>query len=261
VGSRRYVVGVAAVSLAMLAACGRGTNDGTRDAEAPPADAGIDASIDASMDEPIDASMDEPADAASDTGTASDAGAAIDAPLAPTDAEPDAGPDANCTPRTCHELGFDCGDSSDGCGGTLSCGTCAPPSTCSGGGAYHVCGTFPADGGGCLPDCAELPVAGSCAQLSDGCGHLIGRCGTGFDCSLSPYGTCGGDGIPYVCSGRGLKCKPVTCADLNYDCGEYGNGCGGGGILECGTCVAPAFCGGGGYNRCGPSDAEVDAGN
>jgi len=191
--------------------------------------------------------MDEPSDAT------------VDARLALVDAGPDAGPDANCTPRTCYELGFDCGDASDGCGGVLSCGTCAPPSTCSGGGAYHVCGTFPADGGGCLAGCAELPVAGNCAQLSDGCGHLIGRCGTGLDCSLPPYGTCGGDGIPYQCGGRGVKCKPVTCADLNYDCGEYGDGCDG--VLECGTCVAPRFCGGGGYNRCGPSDAGVDAGD
>jgi len=234
VDSRRYGVGFAAVSLAMLAACGRGTNDGARDAEAPRVDAGVDASI----DEPVDAA----ADATGDARTASDAGQ-----------------DANCTPRTCRELGFDCGEGSDGCGGTLSCGTCAPPSTCSGGGVYHVCGTFPPDGGGCLADCAELPRAGSCAQLSDGCGHLIGRCGTGFDCSLSPYGTCGGDGIPYQCGGRGLKCNPITCADLNYDCGEYGDGCDG--VLECGTCVAPAFCGGGGYNRCGPSDAGVDAGH
>ena len=29
-----------------------------------------------------------------------------------------------CTPKTCSNLGFTCGTPSDGCGGTLSCGTC-----------------------------------------------------------------------------------------------------------------------------------------
>lgn len=32
---------------------------------------------------------------------------------------------ATCTPVTCDDMAFECGESSDGCGGTISCGTCA----------------------------------------------------------------------------------------------------------------------------------------
>jgi hypothetical protein len=36
-----------------------------------------------------------------------------------------------CTPRTCTSLGAVCGTPSDGCGGTLSCGTCGSGQTCA----------------------------------------------------------------------------------------------------------------------------------
>jgi len=36
-----------------------------------------------------------------------------------------------CTPTTCSALGASCGVPSDGCGGTLSCGTCATGKTCN----------------------------------------------------------------------------------------------------------------------------------
>jgi hypothetical protein len=49
-----------------------------------------------------------------------------------------------CVPTTCAELGKNCGSVSDGCGGTLSCGTCATGSTCGGGGTANVCGIAPA---------------------------------------------------------------------------------------------------------------------
>ncbi len=38
-----------------------------------------------------------------------------------------------CSPYTCSGLGYNCGSWSDGCGGTLSCGTCASGYTCSAG--------------------------------------------------------------------------------------------------------------------------------
>jgi hypothetical protein len=44
-------------------------------------------------------------------------------------------------------------------------------------------------------------------------------------------------------------CSPATCATLGYDCGYAADGCGG--LLQCGSCVAPQFCGGGGFDRCG----------
>jgi len=53
-----------------------------------------------------------------------------------------------CVPDTCAGLGYSCGSLSDGCGGTLNCGTCASGYTCT-------AGTCVADttggGGGGLP--------------------------------------------------------------------------------------------------------------
>lgn len=40
-----------------------------------------------------------------------------------------------CTPKTCKDLGWECGNGGDGCGGTLKCGTCGGGKYCSG----HIC--------------------------------------------------------------------------------------------------------------------------
>jgi len=50
---------------------------------------------------------------------------------------------SNCTPKTCSALGANCGSVSDGCGGTLSCGTCATGLACGTGSnnsVANVCG-------------------------------------------------------------------------------------------------------------------------
>lgn len=39
----------------------------------------------------------------------------------------------SCTPNTCLSLGYDCGTQSDGCGGTLECGTCLEGNYCDSG--------------------------------------------------------------------------------------------------------------------------------
>jgi hypothetical protein len=171
---------------------------------------------------------------------------------APPEASVEAGPDVSCAPRTCEELGYDCGTASDGCGGTLTCGTCAAPQTCSGAGGYNRCGAFPFQGLACLMVCSQLPAGANCNQLSDGCGHLMPLCGSGIECSLASQGTCGGGGVPFRC-GSGATCTPLTCAQLNYDCGQYGDGCTG--HIDCGSCAANQICGGGGFNRCGPKGA------
>jgi hypothetical protein len=46
-----------------------------------------------------------------------------------------------CVPKTCAELGYNCGPAGNGCGGSLSCGTCTAPETCGGGGTASVCGS------------------------------------------------------------------------------------------------------------------------
>ena len=59
----------------------------------------------------------------------------------------------SCVPTTCAAGGLTCGSVSDGCGATLSCGTCTLPQTCGGTGIANVCGTpptSPPNGGGTL---------------------------------------------------------------------------------------------------------------
>lgn len=45
-----------------------------------------------------------------------------------------------CLPTTCEAAGKNCGTVPDGCGGTLTCGTCSGIDTCGGGGRPNVCG-------------------------------------------------------------------------------------------------------------------------
>ena len=50
------------------------------------------------------------------------------------------------------------------------------------------------------------------------------------------------------------NCTPRTCQQQNITCGPAGDGCGG--LLQCGSCMAPQTCGGGMvYGHCGYPDA------
>ena len=156
-----------------------------------------------------------------------------------------------CTPKTCSSLGYTCGVAGDGCGGTLSCGSCTAPQYCGGGG-FNQCGGnsgFSADGGvACTPKtCSQL--AYTCGITGDGCGASL-NCGS---CTNPQY--CGGGGFD-KCGGNnglnpdgGVACNPATCASLGYNCGQAADGCGG--LLNCGSCVDPQFCGGASYDQCG----------
>ena len=103
-------------------------------------------------------------------------------------------------------------------------------------------------GGGtlCKPTtCADLHI--SCGPAGDGCGGTL-QCG---NCTAPE--TCGGGTpsappdaggpVPGVCGGNN-SCVPRTCAQLGFNCGPAGDGCGGL-ISSCGTCTAPEICGGG----------------
>jgi hypothetical protein len=155
--------------------------------------------------------------------------------------QPDMPPPPMCTPRTCAQIGANCGPVGDGCGGMLNCGTCMLPQTCGGGGQPSVCG-----GMACVPrTCAQQNI--SCGPAGDGCGGLL-QCGM-----CTAPATCGGGGMPGVCGVSVVDagaCVPRTCAEQNISCGPAGDGCGG--QLDCGTCTAPQTCGGGGvHGQCG----------
>lgn len=190
---------------------------------------------------------------------------------------------STCTPRTCMQQGYNCGQQGDGCGGIIDCGPCPMGQFCGGSGQPGVCG-----GSSCTPrTCAQQNL--ECGQAGDGCGGTLncgmcpmgqvcgaggpGRCGSGgctprtcaqqqlscgpagdgcgnlIDCGMcTAPDTCGGGGMPGVC-GR-TSCQPRTCMQANAVCGVIADGCGG--TVNCGTCAAPLTCGGGGIpHQCG----------
>ncbi len=146
---------------------------------------------------------------------------------------PDGGP--VCTPKTCADLGYDCGSAGDGCGGTIgpcgATGSCTSPQFCGGGGPNKCGGDngHTPDGGStvsCTPKtCADLGA--SCGILGDGCGGPTGSCGTCQSpqfCGGGGASKCGGD------NGRGtdggLVCTPKTCASYGAGtCGQQSDGC------------------------------------
>jgi hypothetical protein len=92
-----------------------------------------------------------------------------------------------CTPRTCADLGVECGPAGDGCGGLLSCGSCNNGDRCGGGGSGK-CGAVVS----CAPaTCASQQIA--CGPAGDGCGGRLdcGQCPTGDMCGYTKPGQCG----------------------------------------------------------------------
>ncbi len=96
----------------------------------------------------------------------------------------------SCRSATCEELGWECGEPSDGCGGTLQCGECDAPETC---GPDGIC-RF-----GCHP--------ATCDEIGDYCGPMPDGCGGFVECVVcEPPETCGGGGEPSRC---GVECDEL----------------------------------------------------
>ncbi|MDF2691855.1 MAG: Tryptophan synthase alpha chain, partial [Labilithrix sp.] len=141
-----------------------------------------------------------------------------------------------CTPKTCQQLGAQCGVVPDGCGNTINCPDCPNGQICGGGGVANQCGVST-----CTPrTCQQQGI--QCGQAGDGCGNVI-------TCNPCPAGrTCGGGGVPNQCGNP--ACVPLTQCPAGKNCGQYPDGCGG--AINCGTCLGGMTCGGGGApNVCG----------
>ena len=200
-----------------------------------------------------------------------------------SDADPpkktDAGTDADaanladgawpCAPKSCAQVNADCGDTSDGCGNIIPCGSCPSGQTCGAGGPNRcgvgtctptTCATAGADcglvGDGCgksldCGNCAPPKSCGAsgqvnkcgctpttCALEGKDCGNIPDDCGGTLDCGTCASGKkCGAGGVANVCA-----CEPTTCAIQGKSCGTIPDGCGGN--LSCGSCTAPKTCGG-----------------
>jgi hypothetical protein len=132
---------------------------------------------------------------------------------------PDAQP-PSCTPRTCGQLGVQCGPSGNGCGGTIQCGNCVNGQVCGGGGTSNQCG-----GPTCTPR--------TCAQVGANCGSAGDGCGGQLSCGGCPTGqACGAGGVANRCAPT--TCIPRTCAQMGVTCGPSGDGCGN--LIQCGPC-------------------------
>lgn len=107
-----------------------------------------------------------------------------------------------CTPKTCAELGADCGYAGDGCGAVVDCGACGPGEIC-GLSQPNVCGAAAT----CTPkSCADLGA--TCGAVPDGCGGVIASCGT----CAAPQSCSGDSNHPYQCGCTGVCSQVPTCA-------------------------------------------------
>jgi hypothetical protein len=149
-----------------------------------------------------------------------------------------------CVPKTCTELGVECGPAGDGCGGALQCGACGVGYQCGANGHPSQCvleTPTSADGGACVKlTCADYAKKNmDCGPQSDGCGGTI-DCGKCVDPEF-----CGGGGPSKCAVTGGGTCTPKTCADYPGTCGPQPDGCGRV-TAACGACAFPQICGGGG---------------
>jgi hypothetical protein len=117
------------------------------------------------------------------------------------DAHHEAHVPAMCSPRTCQQLGYECGSNGDGCGHRIECGTCPVPQICGAGG-YSQCG----GGFGLGPDGGPLCTSTTCQKLGFTCGFAGDGCGGVLQCGVCQFpDACGGAGTPGHC-GNTLPC-------------------------------------------------------
>jgi hypothetical protein len=166
-----------------------------------------------------------------------------------------------CVPATAAVAcaGKECGVEGDGCGGTVSCGSCADGELCGSTRPFQ-CGA-PATGSD-----ADCPArVESCAAAGAECGLVGNGCGGTIDCGGCGGGELCGVEAPQKC-GAAPACEPLAAAlACAGKCGFVSNGCGvevAGGVIDCKLdypCPAGETCGGGGVpNECGSGGAVCE---
>jgi len=163
-----------------------------------------------------------------------------------------------CWPKTCGDLGKECGSWDDDCGGSVDCGTCGQAEDCVSGTCLLNCNEYCAGNGkncdwygecncgSCGPGCTcvnnvcslECQVCGdgnctgseNCNDCFEDCGPCVtcpnGACDNGESCASCPQ-DCG------VCCPNGACDNGETCATCTQDCGvccpngacDYGENC------------------------------------
>ncbi len=154
-----------------------------------------------------------------------------------------------CVPKTCKQLGTDCGPVANGCGNVVECGTCGKGKIC-GIKEHNVC-TAPADL--CKPATKAVACKDKeCGITGDGCSGTIecGTCSSTQACGIVSAFQC--DPKP-VSNPNTCNAKITSCASVGAECGQIGNGCGG--LIDCdaelGGCTGNAVCGANQPQTCG----------
>ncbi|HEY5957179.1 MAG TPA: kelch repeat-containing protein, partial [Polyangiaceae bacterium] len=139
---------------------------------------------------------------------------------------------STCLPTTCAALGKNCGVVSDGCNGTLNCGSCASGQTC----AQNTCTTT-------VDACSHSPCS-SGAKLVASCNTCAQTvCGTDSYCCNSAWDSICVSEAKSMCGATCTPtCTPTTCAAQGKTCGSISNGCGS--SIDCGTCPSGQTCSG-----------------
>lgn len=154
----------------------------------------------------------------------------------------DGSPGPSCRPKTCADIGAECGETLDGCGGRLECGTCP---------AGQGCSVVTANK---CTDLTTLCKPRTQSEACDGkeCGLEGDGCGASLDCGTCSATEACGIGSPFACDAvptnpdpNNCPAKITSCASVGARCGVIGNGCGG--TIDCtaelGACPAGQFCG------------------
>ena len=151
------------------------------------------------------------------------------------------------SPATCSSLGKQCGSWSNGCGGTLSCGSCGPGTTCNVGTGQCVC----------ADNSSTCNYNNSCSTTgTNNCGVQVSRCDriTSTSANWSAWGsygscstTCGtGTKTRYrTCVGTATCGGANNCLGLNYENAP----CSAGVVNGTWTGACTVSCGGG-QNTC-----------
>ena len=122
-----------------------------------------------------------------------------------------------CVPRSCEEVGAECGDIDDGCGARLSCGECPRGAQCD---------LLMAN------RCVFLDCPDPVCRPGVDCGLIDNGCGVLFDCRdlCAAPDSCGGGGEPNLCGCTPIRRCPEGAVGATED------GCGG--VIDCGGVLA-----------------------
>jgi len=124
--------------------------------------------------------------------------------------------DGVCIPKTCNDLDKDCGTWSDGCGTTITCGSCTSPKVC--------------DKGKCIASTSTCDKTYILWQVCDtgkceGC-YSANKQNCDINCiETPPYFAIVSGGSPTPCDMNSLSYTQTTIWDNYWECSAYIPGC------------------------------------